>query len=445
MIMINAISFGQNITNSSDTIKYNTWSASISGGSMLFFGDVKQFDFYPLSKKNSEDWYGLQNGISERKWGFGLNLSKQLTPVFAIQGMLENGNLAGMKDTIKSYFNASILTCSINMKINILPIINPYLKDHKISVYGIFGIGLSKFKTIERNIPTDTIIFSYGYGAFNQEKKRTTETVVPIGAGIKYRVTNNMDIGIESILNNVNTYKLDGGNEYNSAEKDKYLYTSLNITYTFGKNKSLEWAVPKEKESEKYTPAINALNQKIDSLNKKLADAENKNIQEQKAIDDLKNHAKEEDINKTNAGTKAENNTKESPIENNEKAVTPPVLAQNAQTAVMPELLTKVSVFFSVNSSDIDDLNQEKIEKVAEMLTANKDINLDLIGNSDKTGGELYNEILSKRRALSVFDVLVNEYGIDAARLNIIAKSDKEPLSKNIFYLNRRVDIVIKK
>ena len=238
-----------------------------------------------------------------------------------------------MKDTIKSYFNASILTFSINMKINILPIINPNIKDHKISVYGILGIGLSKFKTIERNISTDTIIFSYGYGDFKQEKKKTTETVVPVGAGIKYRVTNNMDIGIESILNNVNTYKLDGGNAYNSAEKDKYLYTSLNVTYTFGKNKSLEWAVPKEKENDKFAPSLNALNQKIDSLNKKIADAENKNIQAQKDIEDLKNYTKEEENKINNLNTNAENNIKQPPVDNNNKVVTPPILAQIAQTA----------------------------------------------------------------------------------------------------------------
>lgn len=78
-------------------------------------------------------------------------------------------------------------------------------------------------------------------------------------------------------------------------------------------------------------------------------------------------------------------------------------------------------------------------------MNANKDIKFDLIGNSDKTGGELYNEMLSKRRAQSVFDVLVNEYGVGPSRLNIIAKGDREPLSRNILYLNRRVDIVIKK
>ena len=88
LTLISTVSYGQNNNSKRDTVKYNTWSASISGGSMLFFGDVKQFDFYPLSKKNSEDWYGLQNGISERKWGFGLSLSKQITPVFALQGML---------------------------------------------------------------------------------------------------------------------------------------------------------------------------------------------------------------------------------------------------------------------------------------------------------------------------------------------------------------------
>ena len=295
LILISAVSYGQNNKNASDTIKYNTWSASISGGSMLFFGDIKQFDFYPVSKKNSEDWYNLKNGISERKWGFGIDLSKQLSTVFGIWGILENGNLAGMKDTTKTYFNASILTCGLNLTVNILPIINPEMKSPKIAVYGIFGIGLCKFKTIEKDITTDTLIFSYGYGEFKQKKKRTTEIDIPLGAGVKYKFTNNVDIGLESILNNINTYKLDGGNVYNSSRKDKYLYTALTVTYTFGKNKSLEWTTHKGKGNDKLAPVYNALAHKIDSLSKKLAEVENKNSQFQKDIDALKNPPKEAD------------------------------------------------------------------------------------------------------------------------------------------------------
>ena len=131
-----------------------------------------------------------------------------------------------------------------------------------------------------------------------------------------------------------------------------------------------------------------------------------------------------------------------------EWAITLAALGLNEQKGPVKttnELPTKFSVFFAYNSASIDDPGQKEIKEAVNILKTNKDIKIDLIGNADKTGNELYNDILSKRRAQAVFDVLVKEYNIDPSRLNIIAKGSKEPISKNMLYENRRVDMVMKK
>jgi outer membrane protein OmpA-like peptidoglycan-associated protein len=102
------------------------------------------------------------------------------------------------------------------------------------------------------------------------------------------------------------------------------------------------------------------------------------------------------------------------------------------------------SVFFSVNSAHIDDLNQEKIVAAAKMLKENPDMKLDLVGHSDKTGGVLFNELLSKKRAQAVYDRL-KSFGIDPSRLAVVGKGIEDPLSTDILSVNRRVDFVIKK
>jgi OOP family OmpA-OmpF porin len=449
LVAINVVSYCQNDKKTDNTkttdskVKYSTWSATLSGGSMLFYGDLRQFDFYPLTKSNSKDWYKLTKGFTEWDRGFGLAINKQLSPVFGIQGMLENGGLDGMRIKDDARFSAHFFTYGLNVKVNILPIIDPSLKSPKFDVYGIIGIGLCKFKTHENSISTGAELMSYGYGEFGGKKKMTTETNVPIGAGIKYKINNNFDIGLECTLNNVNTDKLDARVIENTA-KDKYQYTAITVTYSFGKNKPLEWTAPKDQESDKLAPLFAAMDKKIDSLGKKLAETDNITTQIQKDVTALMNPAKEADDDGDgvpNSRDLEPNTPKGSIVDANGRAITLAGLGGNNQLA-SSEAQPQFSIFFTVNSSDIDELNLEKAFAAAEMLKANNNLDFDIIGHTDKSGAEEYNEYLSKKRAQAVYDLLVKEYGIEPSRLNIIAKGDKEPLSQNILSVNRRVDFI---
>lgn len=54
------------------------------------------------------------------------------------------------------------------------------------------------------------------------------------------------------------------------------------------------------------------------------------------------------------------------------------------------------------------------------ILESDKDIKYTIIGYADKaTGNPEINEILSRERAESVRDCLVNEFGVPASRLNV--------------------------
>ncbi len=447
IVALNVVSYGQTDKGTSN-VKYNTWSATLSGGSMLFYGDLRQFDFYPVTIKNSKDWYKLPSGLSEYAGGFGVAISKQLSPIFGIQGMLEKGTLGGIRTTVNAHFNASILTYGINVKINFLPIFNPNLKSPKIAIYGIAGIGLCDFKTHEYSISSYTLLSSYGYGDFGGEKKTTTETVIPLGIGVKYKINNQFDIGIESTINNVNTDKLDARAVSGSA-KDKYGYTALTLTYKIGKNeKSLEWVTEKDMKSDDISALFTPINKKIDSLGNKINEIDNKVTLAQKDIVDLKNPAKEADDDGDgvpNSKDLEPNTPKGSYVDVNGRAI-PTAKTLTTTTVGTSDVATPLfSIFFDVNSDFIDDLNQEKVLAAAKMLKENPNLKFDLVGHADKTGGTLYNEILSKKRSQAVSDLLVKSYGIDASRLNVIGVGINEPISKDNLRLNRRVDFIIKK
>lgn len=440
VIAVNVISFGQN-DNGTAKIKYNTWSATLSGGSMLFYGDIRNFDFYPVSKQNSKDWFHLTNGISERKWGFGLSVNKQLSPMFGLQLQLQNGKLAGIKNYLNRYFEANVMEYGINGIINFGNLFFPVQKNHKFNVYGMLGISIVDFKTIEKTVTTDSMIHSYGYGDFGQPKERTTEYAIPVGIGMKYKINKRFDIGLESQLLNINTDKLDAHVRVNSA-KDKYGYTSVALTYKIGKNeKSLEWVTPKEMEADELTPIFKAIDKKIDSLGNKLNEIDGKVTQVQKDIASLKNPAKEADDD--NDGVP---NSKD--LEPN----TPAGNLVNFQGITIPksgtgiaEMKPQFSIFFTVNSVYIDALNEEKIAAAAKMLKDDPNLKFQIVGHADKTGGQVYNELLSKKRAQTVYDDLVKSYGIDGSRLTVVGKGINEPLSSDNLSINRRVDFIIQK
>lgn len=438
LMVLNTNSSAQNTT---EKVKYNTWSVTASAGSMLFYGDLRKFDFYPVKTQDSKDWYNITDGLSEWDRGFGIAVNKQLTSLIGVQGFLQKGAVGGIKPQSNLHFNASFLTYGVNLKVNILPMFNTFLKEPKFAIYGLVGIGFCDFKTHENLISNNALVMSYGYGEFAQEDKKTTETVIPVGFGIKYKINKRFDIGLESTINNLNSDKLDAHVRSGTA-KDKYGYTSLTLTYKIGKNeKSLEWVTAKDMEADELAPKFAAINKKIDSLGNKLNEIDNKVNAIQKDVADLKNPAKEADDDGDGV-----------PNSKDLEPGTPKGNLVNFQGITIPKTGSatdlsqpQFSIFFAVNSTVIDAVNEEKIAAAAKMLKANPDLKFDITGHADKTGGQVYNQILSEKRAKVVYDKLVKSYGIDASRLSIVGKGITDPISSDILGVNRRVDFLIKK
>jgi len=444
VIALNAITNGQG----TKPIKYNTWSATVSGGSMLFYGDLRQFDYYPISKQNGKDWYKFTQDLTERKWGFGLAVTKHFSPMFALQAQIQSGKLAGLKVKQDEYFTASIFEYGVNGIFNFGNLFFPHIKNHKVNIYGTLGYSWVNFKSLDRKISTGDTVHSYGYGMYGQgnapkdknDKHYTTEVAIPIGIGFKYKINKHFDIGLDCQLINVNTDKLDAHVRVNTA-KDKYGYTSATLTYKIGKNeKSLEWTTTKEMESDELAPMFAAINKKIDSLGEKLNAVDAKVADLTKKLNDHLNPTPEADDDKDGVP-----NSKD--LEPN----TPPNTLVNFQGITIPkatanaEMKPQFSVFFPVNLTTIDALNEEKVAAAARMLLDDPTLTFELTGYADKTGNTAYNDKLSLRRAQAVKDKLIKEYGIDGARLTVIGKGDKYPLSTDILSVNRRVDFIIPK
>jgi len=102
---------------------------------------------------------------------------------------------------------------------------------------------------------------------------------------------------------------------------------------------------------------------------------------------------------------------------------------KEAEPVVIEQAPLLSTVRFKIDSSRISDMEKVNVYNVAEWLKANEDQNLIITGYADKdTGTAKYNQALSERRAKAVYDMLVNEYGINPNRLTQKAEGSASQL-----------------
>ena len=100
---------------------------------------------------------------------------------------------------------------------------------------------------------------------------------------------------------------------------------------------------------------------------------------------------------------------------------------------------------FAFDSAKLTPAMEAALADVASRVTASKgDETLDIIGHTDSTGPEAYNQGLSERRAQAVADFLAGQ-GVDASRMNVSGMGETSPIADNSTRdgraRNRRVEI----
>ena len=112
----------------------------------------------------------------------------------------------------------------------------------------------------------------------------------------------------------------------------------------------------------------------------------------------------------------------------------------------LPELISLASdVLFEFDKSVINRSFEPELAKIANLIVQNPNTPVGVLGHTDSTGSDQYNQGLSERRARSVADYLVGQ-GVDQSRLRVQGFGETEPVASNDTRegrsQNRRVDIV---
>ena len=119
-------------------------------------------------------------------------------------------------------------------------------------------------------------------------------------------------------------------------------------------------------------------------------------------------------------------------------------LAKNVQP-VVKEVIKKqyassdLAVFFAINKADLNTKDKVNLGFVADMIKNHSDKTFLITGYADKATGSIeYNDKLSEKRAMSVYDILVNEFNVNANQLEI----DHMGGVDNMYYDNQQLSRV---
>jgi peptidoglycan-associated lipoprotein len=107
----------------------------------------------------------------------------------------------------------------------------------------------------------------------------------------------------------------------------------------------------------------------------------------------------------------------------------------------------KKKVYFTFDSSSVDDENKAVVEANAKYLAANPNVKVSLEGNTDERGTREYNLALGERRAQAV-QRMMQALGVAGNRIATVSYGEEKPVApghnESAWRLNRRVDFVYK-
>jgi OmpA-OmpF porin, OOP family len=123
--------------------------------------------------------------------------------------------------------------------------------------------------------------------------------------------------------------------------------------------------------------------------------------------------------------------------------------------AGMPDTRSKIltegkysttAITFNVGSDQIKESSLGAVKEIAEVLKANTDVRIRIVGHTDSDGTKEANQILSEKRAKAVKNTLMELYKIDESRIETTGKGSSEPAGDNKTTVgkaeNRRVEFI---
>lgn len=400
--------------------KLNTWSIGAHIGHVY---DLPTSIF--ASSEFGEDMWGLNGDDTKFDIGYGLYVEKQISPIIGLQLGYDMAEITG-QNAEGEYYEGEFSNISLAGTINFS---NFTVKRErsKFGFYGKLGAALNSFESQRYFVNRVTDNAGNVININTAQNADKTRLNILGGLGLRYHVSSNFRVELESIGNWVLSEDFDG-DALAAAQKDgngdMYLYTTIGAAYTFGKGRSMHEVSKNSKDY--FWDSELAKKNSIDSNDvKAIVEAE---VADTKA--DVV--ATKEKLAQLEADLKKQRQMLEDyKKENMKKPVVKAIQAQAFQ------------VYFATGSDYINEEYQKVLTQLGAILKDNKDLKAVVTGFTDKRGTEKLNSKLRERRAKSVKKFLIKNVGIEKDRIST-ETSTQNIVGGDVYHLNRKVEIILK-
>ena len=406
------------------TPKLNTWSIGVNAGALS--------PISPLGGKN--DFSNWKTNL-----GYGLYIKKQITPGFSIKldgvkGKLSGDNLEPYEsgyantDAVTAFETELSWSAALSAQVNMLNL-NMFRKQDNVQLYASAGAGLAGYKT---DITTAAGTTEFGDGS-------TTELVIPVGVGAKFRVSDKINFDLGWTVNFVDGDNLDG--VYKGSTNDKYNYAYAGLEFSLGGGeKQLAWHNPVALTYDEALAAKATANALKGDLDAQKAENARLRADMDNLLTDTDGDGVADKLDKcpdTPKGVVVDGSG--CPL----NVPAPKVIVTEADRKVVNEAIRNLE--FDLGKSTLRPKSYATLNKVAALLVE-KNFSLKLAGHTDNTGSMKLNLALSKDRAESVKAYLVSQ-GANASRIEATGYGPNQPIASNKTATgrqqNRRVEFTL--
>ncbi|MGB4415048.1 MAG: OmpA family protein [Paludibacter sp.] len=417
-------------------------------------------------------------------FGGGISLNYYLSPSFDL-GINGNYGLYGAYHNFSSKFLSTKFESSLfgHYKLN-----NGYIisKDSKWSPFLSLGVGFASYGEVKDYA---------GWADYDG-----TDIIVPVGAGVKYQITDAFAVQYQY---NYNFTNADNHDKVTGGKNDAFGEHLLGVVFSLGKNKDTD----KDGVADKYdlcpdTPVNVKVDEKgcpidtdkdgvadyldkcpnslpcekvdangcpVDSDNDGVIDNEDRcpatpagvKVDAKGCPVDTDNDGVADYLDKcSNTPARVQVDANGCPLDTDNDGVADyfdkcPEVKGTAANKGCPDISAETQNIFSqalqgiqfiVDSYEIKPISNPILNKVVEVMKQNPSYNIEINGHTDSTGSEDYNLELSQKRADEVRKYFV-EHGIDASRLTTKGHGETQPVVDNTTpanrHKNRRVEFIV--
>jgi OOP family OmpA-OmpF porin len=390
-----------------------------------------------LATGGSMDFANYKVGL-----GYGLSFRSQLAHSFGLQLDLHGGKVSGDNNDTddtnygarraadnRSSFETTFYSATLSGVVNVATI--DYLRrKNAINFFLTAGAGLALYNPqyALANGTTPTTLATGGYYDADGGKHYVKELVIPVGAGVKFRLSDAVALNLGYTQNFIDGDNFDGLKR-GFPTKDRYSYGYGGLEFTLGgaSKPNLDWVNPVAMMYDELYDA--ALRQEVEALKGRVTSVEN-------AVNDLKKDSDGDGV--SDQFDKCPNTPAGTVVDGSGCELKMPTSTETASTT--PGVYSNIQ--FEFDSSVLRTSAYPTLDRVSSEMRSNGST-VTVNGYASSEGTAAHNMRLSKDRANSVKTYLVNS-GVDASRLKVKGMGETNPIADNSTeegrILNRRVE-----